>query len=903
MALRVFQLVPVLEKVVDSKDISKHRIESLDCWQDDLYVGTKSGIVVHYLLVHGESPTGKVTCQTIQKGKVSLAGGRKDCRIEQLMVVPAERKLLVVSGGLVTILDMDDVTVTSKAKERDFRLLCRDEAHDLAGRNTSLSVVKKKDRGIYPYEFFGGALAPLRGSKIRDLEDDRFRGVISMARDGNKVCVVQETPSKTKLVAMINLIHGSVNTVWEADVPVAPLVRRLGPNEFVFTQSFDDGASETTTLGTVITSEGVPSGKNPIQMNFVPLAAACTHPYVLMLGNNGTIVVHSLLDQKEKQTIHFPDGKFLCDTGGKVIVAGANSIYLLDQVSFQSQIDDLLKEHRVTEALNLAEVTFSTSRIDLDAEEFQRQREGMLALQRRAGLTYLTMGRFADGFDLLAASNTDPREMIALFPDLLPKSSRYSTIVSTTGLTDIHQIVKDPAKMREAHKALANFLTVMRSDHVPQEWASDIDTVLAVLFGVLSPDKLIKFISRQHNVVLHDAIEHLEKHQRFHAVALLHAQNGAPSSALNIWKRLDAGELSDQMYAGADYAIDFLVALKPTPEMEPEDRDKLTDSIFIHAEWMLRKDPLAVRIFTKRSPEEHHDLFRPDTVLEFLRPFGYTPVVEYLEFLVNELKNKSERYHTRLAMLYVEVVQRALIEEAARKNSGATNIQKTKQFVMQRAKLKKILLSSDHYRIETLLERVQNTELFNERAILHGKQGDHMKAIDLLVHKLKNFEAAEQYCLDTTAGQDRQSRQKVFLTLLKVYLVPESRGQFIEHAINILNEHATDLDTHEVLPLLPQDWSIGTIESFLIKSMRRSLHTQRTSRIQHGLARQSWVQAKAERSNFRVKGLMITDRSTCSECGKRFQDTDPIAIDAIKMRPICRVCAKIPKPERSSRNR
>ena len=203
--------------------------------------------------------------------------------------------------------------------------------------------------------------------------------------------------------------------------------------------------------------------------------------------------------------------------------------------------------------------------------------QGMLALQRRAGLTYLKMNRFADGFDLLAASNTDPREMIALFPDLLPKSSKYSTLVSTTGINDISQIVKDPAGIREAHKALANFLTIMRSDHVPEAWASDIDTVLTVLFGILSPDKLIKFISKKHVVVLQDAIEHLRKHERHHAVALLHAQNGAPHHALDIWRRIDSGELSDPGYPGVSYAVEFLAGLKVAPDAEPDERGKLID--------------------------------------------------------------------------------------------------------------------------------------------------------------------------------------------------------------------------------------------------------------------------------------------------------------------------------------
>lgn len=138
-------------------------------------------------------------------------------------------------------------------------------------------------------------------------------------------------------------------------------------------------------------------------------------------------------------------------------------------------------EERVEEALQLADVQFSSMNVDLDADEFAKQREGMLALQRRAGLTYLKMNRFADGFDLLAATNTDPREMISLFPGLLPKGSSYNPAVSTTGIHDIGQVVKTKEDRREAQRALTTFLEVVRADLVTQAWARDIDTTLAVL--------------------------------------------------------------------------------------------------------------------------------------------------------------------------------------------------------------------------------------------------------------------------------------------------------------------------------------------------------------------------------------------------------------------------------------
>eukprot|EP00040_Diaphanoeca_grandis_P040391 m.261755 g.261755 ORF g.261755 m.261755 type:complete len:903 (+) comp43078_c0_seq1:282-2990(+) len=891
MALRAFQLVEVLGKMVPPADVPRHKIEAVDCWGNDLYVGTLSGIVVHYLLEHGESPTGKVTCRTMQKGKLSLPAPQKDKKIECLMVIPSQRKLLVLAGGCVSVLSMDDVKERA-GPIKNIQQICRDDGVEINTRVVNITATRKKLLGIFHYEFFG-SLNPQKGT--RDLEEEKHREVVCMARDGNSLCVAQRNQYN-----IINLVDGEVNEVFPFTDDTMPLIKYVGSNEFLLINTFGD---DSTTMGMFINGTGTPV-RPPVRWPFRPKAAALNHPYLVIMGEEGSIVVHSLLDQKEKQVINYPDGKLLCDSSGKIIVAGDNRISLLVPVSFTSQIDELLGEERVEEALELAEVTFSSSNLDLDAEEFQRQREDMLALQRRAGLTYLKMNRFADGFDLLAASNTDPREMIAIFPNLLPKSSSYSNTVSTTGISDISQIVKNRDGLKDAQKALANFLNIMRSDHVPREWAADIDTVLAILYGILSPSKLVTFVNRPHAVVLEDASHHLQKHGRYHVVALLYTQSESPRQALEIWRRLAAGEIQDEGFPGLDFAIDYLTTVTVTVEAHPDDRDAIVNAIYVHAEWMLKKDPLAVRVFTGRTREEHNNLFRADTVLEFLRPFGAAPVAAYLEYLVHVVKNETERYHTRLAMLHLETVQRKMIEESARIQAKSLDPKDPESwspdFLVLRAKLKKMLQKSNFYRVDVLLERVRHTELFNERAILHGKSGEHQLAIELLVHKLHDFAAAEEYCIEISVGLDRKTREKVFLTLLKVYLLPSATGKLhTDEAINLLNNNATDLDTLEVLALIPKYWGLGVIDRFLRRSLRRSIHTQRESRIMAGLARQEHIQQRAEWVRLTSQPTVVTDNTDCYVCGRTFVDADDnMVIDVTNHCPRCNQC---PKSQRSTR--
>ena len=52
--------------------------------------------------------------------------------------------------------------------------------------------------------------------------------------------------------------------------------------------------------------------------------------------------------------------------------------------------------------------------------------------------------------------------------------------------------------------------------------------------------------------------------------------------------------------------------------------------------------------------------------------------------------------------------------------------------------------------------------------------GEHERALRLLVHKLRDFPAAENYCLINTSESDIVERARLFHLLLSVYLDPNN---------------------------------------------------------------------------------------------------------------------------------
>ena len=48
--------------------------------------------------------------------------------------------------------------------------------------------------------------------------------------------------------------------------------------------------------------------------------------------------------------------------------------------------------------------------------------------------------------------------------------------------------------------------------------------------------------------------------------------------------------------------------------------------------------------------------------------------------------------------------------------------------------------------------------------------GEHEKALRLVVHRLKDYDAAENYCLENSGEDDSVKRKQLFHILLSIYL-------------------------------------------------------------------------------------------------------------------------------------
>lgn len=135
----------------------------------------------------------------------------------------------------------------------------------------------------------------------------------------------------------------------------------------------------------------------------------------------------------------------------------------------------------------------------------------------------------------------------------------------------------------------------------------------------------------------------------------------------------------------------------------------------------------------------------------------------FLDLIVNHVlpclaDKQKENFHTHLVAIYLNDVVTLKSEEGSKAELNEA-----------RERLQSLLEFSSSFRTHLILAKALDAGLHKESAILYGKIGEHEKALSILTHQLKDYKAAEMYCIKhQTAGE----RYRLFHSLLGIYLHP-----------------------------------------------------------------------------------------------------------------------------------
>ena len=156
-------------------------------------------------------------------------------------------------------------------------------------------------------------------------------------------------------------------------------------------------------LGVFASTEGI-SERPPIGFSGYISSLAFHHPYIMGLTTEG-IQIYSSTDQQCKQIIGIPNVRCLVDGDGQIYAATSIDLFALCPISWQAQVDRLIIEDRIDEALQLA----INARISSGDKE--QHRLMVLELQRKAAFQNFKACNFNQAMELYEASQIDCREV------------------------------------------------------------------------------------------------------------------------------------------------------------------------------------------------------------------------------------------------------------------------------------------------------------------------------------------------------------------------------------------------------------------------------------------------------------------------------------------------------------
>ncbi|XP_007883285.2 transforming growth factor-beta receptor-associated protein 1 homolog [Callorhinchus milii] len=828
MSIKAFELVPALERTLLIGDKTWINIECIECCGRNLYVGTNECYIYHFLLEEKTSTSGKLTFIATKQLHKYL-GLKKP--VNEIKAASALNRLMVLCDCSVNLLNMINLEpVPTGAKIKGVVAFTVNEnpvtADPFCVEVCTISM-KRKTIQIY-------AVHEDRVQLIKEVSTPEQP--VALAADGYFICLALST----------QYIILSYNTGVSQDLfpynseEKQPIVKRIGREEFLLA---GPGA-----LGMFVTAAGI-SQRAPVHWSEDVIGAAVCFPYVVALDEE-FVTVHSMLDQQQKQTVPFRDGHILQDFEGKLILATSKEVYVLVPLPLENQIQDLLTGRRVEEALVLAK----GARRNIPKEKFQGMYRRIL---QQAGFIQFGKLQFLEAKELFRNGQLDVRELISLYPFLLPSTSTFMrSHPPLHEYADLNQLTQgDQEKITKCKRFLISYLNEIRSADVANGYKEDIDTALLKLYAEANHDSLLDLLVSENSCLLVESAPWLEKHKKYFALGLLYHYNSQNEAALQLWMNIVDGGLEDTTRSDLyEYIIDFLSFCSDH------------ELVWKYADWALQKnEEVGVKIFTRRPLVESQTIgINPDDIINYLHKYRKAVVV-YLEHLVFERNIQKEKCHTHLAVLYLDKV----LGLHSQSRNGS------EELTSARNNLKNLFRHSQLYRVHLLLGRIKDTDLYVERAILHGKLEEHDKALEILVHRLKDFQAAEDYCLWNSDGKDPLCRQKLFHMLLALYLDPAVTSDALVMAgVDLLNNHAVEFDAVRVLRLIPDNWSIQLLSPFLGQAMRKSFHSKCMAEVALGLARSENLIYRYTKVKSRGNAVALSGKKVCQVCRGMF--TEPV---------------------------
>lgn len=335
-----------------------------------------------------------------------------------------------------------------------------------------------------------------------------------------------------------------------------------------------------------------------------------------------------------------------------------------------------------------------------------------------------------------------------------------------------------------------------------------------------------------------------------------------------------------------------------------------------------------LKIFTDDCMLEPEYALPRERVLEFLERIDSDLVLQYLDYCIFNWSETSTKFHDTLINKYRERIRTLMAEYQLQmhqqRNANTIEIlddenditsdnnHTAREYILKlepagqepgelgqlRRKLMSLLEDSDHYTTETLPTYLLHDGLFDERAIVMGKTGNHREALIIYVHILNDLQRAEEYCLrqyykPTDSHRTTENNRNVFLLLFEQCLKTQVEHKSIDNkhyqraisqnrsiieklepniqiAIGILARHSTRINLLRAIELLPATLPLCALNTILLCSMQHITSNKNSLQILQQLLHAQRLRVNKVRIEMEQATVtLVTSNDICKVCMKR----------------------------------
>ncbi|XP_078466273.1 vam6/Vps39-like protein [Lampetra fluviatilis] len=839
-----YEAVPILEKL-------PLQIESVACWEEMLLVGTKPG---HLLLYRIKGDAGSSRFEvTLEKSSKNFAK-----KIQQLWVVAQLKILISLSDNVVCVHDLTTFqTITTVNKTKGATLFSCDVQSPTRELRLCVGVRKKLQLFTWKNRDFI-ELQP-------DLSLPDFPK--SMAWCVDSICVGFK---RDYYIVKVDG-RGSYKELFPTGKQLEPLVVPLADRKLAV------GRDDMTIF---IDEEGT-TQKHALRWTDVPIAMEHQPPYIIAVLPR-YLELRTFEPMLLVQSIELQKPRFIAAGGPNIVyVASSHFVWRLAPVPIATQIEQLLKEKQFDLALQLAQMTN-----DSDSEKQQRIHH----IQNLHAFHLFCQHQFDDSMAKFSTLGTDPSHVIGLYPDLLPADYKKQLLYPS----EPPQL--SGVELEKGVMALIDYLTQKRNHLVKHLNDADGGVVAPIMNGVQtikSRKKLLQIIDTtllkcylQTNVALVAPLLRLEnnnchveeservlkKAQKYSELIILYERKGMHEKALNVL--LQQSQKANSPLKGHERTVQYLQRLG-------KENMKL---IFEFSVWVMKVNPEdGLKIFTEDLPEVEGQ--PRNEVLQFLESNSKDLAIPYLEYIIYDYMEKGPLFHNRLIELYREKIQEMMKDYLQSLPAGLRQTvapgSEPGKLGEYRNKLLSFLEISISYQPGQLITDFPLDGLLEERALLLGRMGSHEQALQIYVHVLRNYPAAEEHCRKYY-DRTKEGNKDVYLMLLRLYLSPPDIRELgpltlglpkpkpnLPAALLLLEQHYSRVDTTQALNLLPANVQICQVQEFLLRVLEEKAESRRSYQILKSLQLSEHLRVQEQRIFYESVKCVITEEKLCRVCKKK----------------------------------